>query len=138
MKLSDPNASAQKWATNLGGARQAYIDGVNSTPVAPGQLAAAATDRWLANTQAAAPRYKANSQAVTKEQWASAAINKGADRLSSGAAQAQPKMASVFTKLFPAIHSEVQALGPRGTIDQNIARSAAFARAMNKRKGTFK
>lgn len=138
MKLDNPAASAQTWANRLGGSRQAYIDGVNATPTAPGQLAAAAGDRWLANTQASLPRFKANSAAVTKEQWATAAINKGADRLATGAAAAQPKMEAVFTKLFPAIRTEVQALPARGTIDQNIARSAQFARKMNARKGSFK
>jgi hypothetical protein len=38
----------------------------------------------------------------------------------------------VFTRLFPAIQSAVSALPPRGDIEANIARSAAFARAMNK------
>lgn len=138
MKLDNPAAAAEVWASRLGNSRQAYIDGVNGTPVAPGQLAAAAGDRWLANTQAALPRFKANSQAVTKEAWAAAAINKGADRLGTGATAAKSKMEAVFTKLFPAIRTEVQGLPARGTIDQNIARSAQFARKMNARKGTFK
>lgn len=137
-KLDNPTAAAQKWATGLSGARQTYIDGINNTMTAPGQLAAAAADRWQANTIAAAPRYKANVAAVTIDQWKSAAINKGADRLSSGATQAQPKVEVVFGKLFPAIKGVVGSLPPRGNIDQNIARSGAFAKAMYAKKGSFK
>lgn len=134
-KLSNPTAAATQWATRLGASRQNYIDGINGTAVAPGQLAAAAKGRWLANTQAAGDRFARNSAAVTKEMWQSAAVNKGADRLASGATQAQPKMEAAFAKWFPIIANTVSQLPPRGTIDQNIERSAQFARKMNAAKG---
>lgn len=138
MKLDNPGAAATAWRDRLSGAQQAYTDGVNGTAVAPGQLAAAAGDRWLANTTSSLPRFKANSAAVSKESWQRAAIDKGAPRLASGASAAMPKVEAVFAKLFPAIKSEVGALPARGNIDQNINRSAQFARKMNARKGTFK
>ena len=134
-KLSNPTAAAQQWATRLGGSRQTYIDGINATNVAPGQLAAAAKGRWLANTQAAGDRFAKNSAAVTKEMWQQAAIGKGADRLASGATQAQPKMEAAFTKWFPIIANTVATLPQRGTLDQNIERSAQFARKMNAANG---
>lgn len=137
-KLDNPTQAAQNWASRLGASTQAYTDGVNGVQVAPGQLAAAAGDRWLANTTASLPRFKANSAKVTREAWQSAAITKGAPRLASGATAAQPKMETVFTKLFPAIKSAVGALPARGTIDQNIERSRQFALKMNAAKGTFK
>lgn len=137
-KLDNPTAAAQMWASRLGAATQAYTDGVNGVTVAPGQLAAAAGDRWIANTQAALPRFKANSAAVQLGAWQQSAINKGAPRLASGASAAQPKMELVFTKLFPAIRNAVQSLPPRGTIDQNVERSRQFALKMNAAKGTFK
>lgn len=137
-KLDNPTAAAQSWANRLGAATQAYTDGVNGVTVAPGQLAAAAGDRWLANTTASLNRFKANSAAVQLGPWQNAAISKGAPRLASGAQAAQPKMEMVFTKLFPAIRNAVQSLPARGTIDQNIERSAQFARKMNAAKGTFK
>lgn len=137
-KLDNPSAAAQQWASRLGAATQAYVDGVNGVSVAPGQLAAAAGDRWLANTQAALPRFKANSAAVSREAWQQAAANKGAPRLASGASQAQPKMEAVFTKLFPAIRNAVSSLPARGTIEQNIERSRQFALKLNGMKGSFK
>lgn len=134
----DPTAIAEKWATNLGAANQAYIDGVNAVTVAPGQLAAAAADRWLANTTAAKGTYARNSAAVTAEMWKAAAAGKGAPRLSSGAQAAKPRMATVLTKLLPAIQQEASALPARGDIEANILRSGTFARKMHARKGTFK
>ena len=131
MKLDNPAASAQQWANRLGGATQAYIDGVNGVTVAPGQLAAAAKPLWVQNTANAADKFARNSAAVSKEAWASAAVNKGAPRLASGANAAQSKMESAFTKLFPAIKSAVGSLPPRGTIDQNIERSRQFALKMH-------
>jgi len=137
-KLDNPTSAAAAWSQRLGAATQAYTDGVNAVTVAPGQLAAAAKDRWLANTQAAAPRFAANSAAVSREQWQAAAINKGAGRLASGASAAQPKMEAVFTKLFPAIRNVRASLPARGDINQNIERSRQMALKMNALKGTFK
>lgn len=137
-KLDNPTQAAQNWASRLGGATQAYTDGVNGVKVAPGQLAAAAGDRWLANTQASLPRFKSNSAAVGLGAWQTAAIDKGAPRLASGATAAQPKVEMVFAKLFPAIRNAVGALPAKGDINQNIERSRQFALAMNKLKGSFK
>lgn len=137
-KLDNPTQAASNWASRLGAATQAYTDGVNGVTVAPGQLAAAAKNLWLQNTQAAVNRFAANSAAVQLPAWQQAAISKGAPRLGSGASQAQPKMEMVFAKLFPAIRSAVAGLPARGTIDQNIERSRQFALKMNAGKGTFK
>ena len=137
-KLDNPTQAAQNWASRLGAATQAYTDGVNGVTVAPGQLAAAAKNLWLQNTQAAVNRFAANSAAVQLPAWQQAAISKGAPRLGTGATAAQPKMEQVFAKLFPAIRSAVGALPGRGTIDQNIERSRQFALKMNSLKGTFK
>ena len=137
-KLDNPTQAAQNWASRLGGATQAYTDGVNGVKVAPGQLAAAAGDRWIANTQAALPRFKSNSAAVSLNSWQQSAIDKGAPRLGSGATAAQPKVEMVFAKLFPAIRNAVGSLPARGDINQNIERSRQFALNMNKLKGSFK
>jgi predicted transcriptional regulator len=137
-KLDNPSAAAQQWASRLGQATQAYTDGVNSVTVAPGQLAAAAGDRWMNNTAAALPRFKANSAAVSREQWQQAAISKGAPRLASGATAAQPKVEQVFAKLFPAIRNVVSSLPARGDINQNVERSRQFALKLNSMKGSFK
>jgi hypothetical protein len=132
MAMPDAATAAKKWATNLPAAQQRYIDGVNAVTTAPGALAARAAPRWAANTAAAQGKFARNSAAVTAESWKQSTTTKGAQRLSSGAQAAQSKVEAVFTRLFPAIQSAVSSLPPRGDIEANIARSAAFARAMNK------
>lgn len=128
--MPTPASAAQKWAQNLGAATNRYTAGVQAVTTAPGQLAAAAVDRYVAGVQAGTQKFVQNSQAVSLQAWQSAAVNKGAQRLASGATAAEPKMATVFNTLFPFIAQVVGSLPARGTLDQNIARSAAFQRAM--------
>lgn len=131
-QLPNPADAAAKWAQNLGAAGQAYTAGVQAVQTAPGQQAAQAADRYLAGVQANLPKFKANVGAVSLADWQNAAVQKGAARLATGATAAQPKMANVLTQLFPFIDQARNSLPPRGDIEQNIARSAAFQRAMSR------
>lgn len=128
--MPTPAAAATKWATNLGAATNAYTAGVQAVQTAPGASAAAAADRYVAGVQASLQKFINRSQAVTLQAWQTAAVNKGAPRLASGATAAQSKVQNAYTNLFPYIAQAVGALPARGSLDQNIARSAAFQRAM--------
>lgn len=130
MAMPSPADAAAKWAQNLGAAQTRYTAGIQSVTTSPGQLAAQASDRWISGVQLSVPKFVANSQAVTLQSWQQASINKGAPRLASGASAAQPKMQNVFTSLFPFIAQVQGSLPPRGDLEQNIARSAAFQRGM--------
>lgn len=132
MAMPSAQEAAQKWATNLPASQQRYVDGVNAVTVSPGALAARSAATWAANTAAAQSKFARNSAAVSLQSWQQATATKGAQRLSSGAQAAQSKVEATFAKLFPAIQQAVSSLPPRGDIEANIARSAAFARAMNK------
>lgn len=123
-------AAAQKWANNLGAATAAYTAGVQAVTTAPGQQAAAAVDRYISGTQAGAQKFASKSAAVSLTSWQNSAVNKGAPRLATGAAAAQPKMTAALTQLFPAIQQAVASLPPKGNLQQNIARSVAFQTAM--------
>jgi hypothetical protein len=128
--MPTPAAAAQKWANNLGAATAAYTAGVQAVTSAPGQAAAAAVDRYISGTQAGAQKFAAKSAAVSLTSWQQSAINKGAPRLATGAAAAQPKFTAALTQLFPAIQQAVASLPPKGNLQQNIARSVAFQTAM--------
>lgn len=132
MAMPSAAEAAQKWATNLPASQQRYVDGVNGVTVSPGTLAARASAQWAANTAAAQQKFARNSAAVSLQSWQQATATKGAQRLASGAQAAQSKVEQTFAKLFPAIQQAVSSLPPRGDIEANIARSAAFARQMNK------
>ena len=132
MAMPTAAEAAAKWATALPAAQQRYVDGVNAVTVSPGALAARSASTWAANTAAAQAKFARNSAAVSLQAWQQATATKGAQRLSSGAQAAQSKVEAAFSRLFPAIASAVSALPPRGDIEANIARSAQFARTMNK------
>jgi len=130
--MPNPADAAAKWAQNLGAAGQAYTAGVQAVTTAPGQAAANAADRYIAGIQASLPKFKANSAAVSLQDWQAATVNKGAPRLATGAQAAAPKMANVLGQLFPFIDQVRNTLPQRGDLEANIARSAAFQRGMSK------
>ena len=133
----DPNTLATAWANNLAAAGPRMQAGAAAVTTSPGQAAAAQQAVWLANTQAAANLWAQKVSAVTTAQWQNDFITKGIPRVATGAQAAQSKFASTLGKILQAEKTIVSSLPARGTIDQNIARSAAFARAMNAQKGNF-
>jgi hypothetical protein len=133
----DPQTLAQTWAQNLGAAQARMQAGAQAVTQSPGQAAAAQQAVWLANTTASANLWAQNVAAVTTQQWQQAYITKGLPRVATGAQAAQPGFAAILGRIIAAEKSIVPGLPARGNIDANIARSAAFARAMNQLRGTF-
>lgn len=138
MAQTDPNAAAQKWASNLGAATQRIQSGVEAVTTSPGQLAARQAQVWVQNTQAAQQKFASNSSKVTLAQWQTATVSKGLPRIASGATAAEPKFAAFMTSFLPFVNSQVSSLPARGGLEQNIARSAAMIRAMTKFPGYTK
>lgn len=127
MGMKDPAASGQKWAQRLGAAGQAMTDGANALQTAPGALAAAQADVWLAKLQASRDKWIKRVSAVTLAQWRDSFITKGIPRVSSGAQQAIPKFTAFLTEFLPHVERGRAALPPRGTIDQNLERARQMA-----------
>jgi hypothetical protein len=121
---------AADWSQRLAASTQKITDGVNSVTVAPGQAAARQKTVWQQNTSAAVDRWAARTAAVSLPEWQQAMIEKGAPRIASGAAAAQPKFASFMTQLLPHIDQVKRGLPARGNLDQNIQRMTAFTRGM--------
>lgn len=132
--MPSPQEAADKWASSMQAAGAKYTAGVQAVAVAPGTLASRAKDRYAQGTAAAVDRFAANSARVTREEWISITVAKGAPRLGSGASAAKEKTAQAFTRVFGWIDQTVRALPPRGDIEANIARSGAFARGMHNLK----
>lgn len=126
----DPNAAAQKWATNLNNAQQAIQDGVNAVQKAPGMAAVAQAQVWLQNTQNSLAKWKANTGKVTVDEWKQAMLTKGVPRIGPGATAAQPKMAAFLQEFLPYVDRVVSGLPARGTLDQNITRMVNNARGI--------
>jgi hypothetical protein len=129
--------AAQAWVNGMAGATPKYTAGVQAVKTAPGQLASAAAQRWAQNVAAATQKFAANSAKVTLASWQASAVNKGAPRLASGAAAAQPKFQSFMTSFIPQLSNIVAGLPAGGTFEQNMARSMAYAQQLHATAGSY-
>ena len=128
----DPNQVAATWAQRLASSGDRIAQGVNAVTVAPGQAAARQKAAYTAGVQASADKWATRVAAVPLGEWQQAMIQKGAPRIAQGAAQAEPKMAAFLGQFLPYVQQQVQALPPRGNLDQNIARMTALVRGVSK------
>lgn len=131
MKNLTPDQVAAKWSSRASAASTDWVDGINATTVSPGQAAAAQADVWLANTQAAATKWKTSVANVSLADWKAQTVAKGQARYSGGVQAGQSKYANKISKILQAEKSIVSSLPPRGNVSQNIQRSAAFQQAMH-------
>lgn len=128
--LNVANATA-KWARNTGGARQSYIDGINSTSENPMALAAAQADKALANyTEAiSSGRWASKLNSTPVEFWRKQATTVGATNLTSGVAKGTPKMQAALTKFAPAYEQArmaARAIGGSGKAAAMAKQSAVY------------
>lgn len=130
MATQSPDQIAANWAAKLAGSTQRITDGVQAVTVSPGVAAARQADVWAQNVAAAKDKWRTNVGSMSNEDWKTAMISKGVPRIASGATASQAKFASFIGRLLPHIDRVKGSLPPRGNLDQNIARSAAFARGM--------
>jgi len=123
-----------EWATRLGQSAEKVKAGVARVTENPMAKAAANEDKWFAGVQRAKSegRFKRGLMKTSLEDWQRSIIEKGADRIAAGAAQAVPKMTAFFDKALPYMDNlkkEIDKM-PSTTLEDNIARSAAWQRKM--------
>ena len=126
-KLDNPQASTDRWSSAMASAGPAYTAGVQGVTVAPGQKAAQASSKYVNGVQANVAKFERNSLKVSLGAWQDAAINKGAARLGTGAAQAKPKVLAFQTAFFAYLKAGQATINnmPTDTIDQRIAKANA-------------
>ena len=134
---ANPADAAAKWVSGMQSAGPRYSAGIDAVKVAPGQLASAKADFWASQVAQAKPKFASNVAKVSLGTWQEAAKTKGAPRLGSGAAAAQPKFVTFMTNFLPQLSSIVSSLPPSGTFEANMARSMAFAQALHSKQGSF-
>lgn len=126
----NPADVAQRWANNLGAAGQKIKDGVNAVTESPMAKAAARQDAWVAGVQRARDdgSYAAGLNKVSLADWKNAMINKGVNRIGTGATAAIPKMTTFMASFLPYVQQGQQMLQsmPRGDLSQNIGRMTAM------------
>jgi hypothetical protein len=133
MARNIPSAAdaAQRWQQGFGSAGAKWAAGVEAVTVAPGQLAAAAQNRYLAGVQQSANKWASRVASVSLAQWKQQAVAKGQSRLAGGAQAGMAKYQARIAAVLEAEKSIIAGLPPRGSVEQNIARSSAFQLAMH-------
>ncbi len=108
------------------------------------------TGDWASATVAAQPQMLQNvTAAIQNGSWANGVQRAGttkwkqmseakAPNYSQGFMAGANNYAAAAAKLQPFLSSAVQALPPRGDINQNLQRSAALALALHQQRGNFK
>lgn len=121
---------ADKWATRLGAAGQAFADGVNGVSSSPMEAAAANPQKFLNGIQDAvnSGKWAANLRSVSLADWKKAMLEKGQGRISSGATAAKSKMVSFFNQFGPVLAQNVATVRgmPSDTKEQRIQRAVAM------------
>ncbi len=128
---ADATQVAADWASRLAASGDKIQRGVQAVQTSPGQLAARQADVWANNAMAAKSKFARNAARVSLGDWQQAMITKGVPRIATGAQAGQAKMAAFLQSFLPFVEGVRRSLPPRGTLDQNIQRMVANARAIS-------
>jgi len=125
---------AQRWGAGLKANVEKIRTGVNRVEQSPGVAAAAAADKWYAAISDTSTRDKwaRRLRAMTLEDWKTAMLQKGVNRIAAGADAAQGKVAAYGEKLIAhqnRLLSELDGM-PDVTLEDSISRMTAWVRGM--------
>lgn len=128
--------AAANWSASSGRATTAYTDGVRSTQKDQAGLAVQAEARLLQgfNDAVSSGRWRSGVMRGGTAYWKAQSEKKAANYGVGFAAGADNFQQSI-AKVMNAIGGIVPSLPPRGDVNQNIQRSAAFALALHSLKG---
>lgn len=132
MAFPTASAVANRWANGMSGASEKMKAGIQAVTESPTSKAARRSDAYLQGVQraVASGKYQAALERVTLEDWKKAAIDKGINRVASGAMEAKGKFQTFMQEFLPFLEQGVRALEaqPRGDIEQNIQRAVTMMR----------
>ena len=139
MARLSPEEYTSKQARNLKNSLPDIRLGIERVSTAPGASAAAAQARMKDNLVRSIDSglWAAKVRAVSLEDWKTAALTKGVDRIAQGIDSARDKQIQMAGRLLSAVDaaaSKSNAL-PKGTIQDSIARMTTFVEAMHLSKG---
>lgn len=124
----------RKQIDRLSGASESIRAGVQSVTVAPGKLAAANKERYLAGVQKSVEKWVDNTGSVSLPDWQSSMIDKGIPRIAEGIRQSEGKLREFHTQLqayqasyLPKLNSK-----PVLSLEDGINKAGEHIRAMSK------
>lgn len=132
----DAAAATRYWQAGMANAAQKISDGIDRVTESPGQKAAAKRDKYLAGVNASVDTWARNTAAVDVGTW-KAAAKAGVSRVAEGAQNKGQKYGNKISAVFShmdSVLSQVDSM-PDNTLEQRIAKSAAFQRGMSQFRG---
>lgn len=123
-----PQEAMEKWAQRTAGATNEMAAGINRVTTAPGQLAAAKSQKWLAAVTQAEAKFKRNVGRVTLDQWKRAALDVGVPRVASGVNAKKQKWGDFAAEFFPYLDQGIQRVQamPDTTFENRVQRMVAM------------
>lgn len=117
---------AAKWVQNIGAATQSIRNGVAAVTESPTASAARSADLWQQRVSAPAAKDKfvANLNRVSLEDWRTAMLSKGVNRVAAGAQASQQKFAAFMQQFLPFVQGVAQRVRqmPKATLEDRINR----------------
>jgi len=131
-----PQEFQEKHARRLKGAVEDIRAGVNRVSESPTAKAAAKQSTMLQNLTEAvnSGKWASRLKSVSTEDWKSATLDKGLNRIASGIDGAQQKVVDFASQLLPfqdTLSGQVSKM-PDLTLEDSIARATAWIRGMSK------
>ena len=96
-----PQEATEKWVRNLGQAGPEIEAGVKRVTTAPGQLAAAQQQKYLAGVQEKVHKWANNVKRVSLQEWQDSMLKLGVPRVAQGAQEKRGKMEAFQSEFFP-------------------------------------
>lgn len=132
--MANPQRSAQKWVRNLSGATEDIRAGVEDVTESPMDKAADAAEKYVQRVQEAvnSGKFQQRLRNTPLSKWKDNTLNKGLQRIGSGAQAAQSDVEEFFEELFPyqeRLSREVDQMSDV-TLEDSIARMTAWTRGM--------
>jgi hypothetical protein len=135
----DASAAATAWKTSMQTAATKYTAGVNKVTQSPMQAAAANAAGYIQGVTDAVNngKYVKGLNRVSLSDWKTAATQKGAQRLASGATAAADKVSKFWASFGPkldAVTTQVNAM-PSATFEDRMAKANAQMTGVHALKG---
>jgi hypothetical protein len=129
VKSTSAQATA-KWVSGMQNATTRMTQGAQAVTIAPGQLAAQASAKWLAKVTASQQKFATNVGKVSLQDWQNSYITTGIPRVAQGAQQKQGKVTSFMDQFLPYLNTGLQVIDkmPSTTLEDGIARATAMIR----------
>ena len=127
-----PQQAAQKQVRNLSNAIEDVRRGVEAVTESPTEKAAGSEDAYMAGIQRAVTsgKWARGLRRVSLQDWKTAFINKGLNRIAPGAQAAQGKVENFYRDFFPFLQeaqNEIDTM-PKATLEDSIQRMTTFIR----------